>query len=105
MHRCLIYYSKCCNDIHTVIFNQTQDPISLHAKFVVYLLLWRGHIAEQAGESGVQLSVGPEMEAYGDQAAAASNQFCCKSREEPSRKPCDRQYRVIQLARPVQDMT
>ena len=31
------------------------------------------------------------MEAYGDQAAAASNQFCCKSREEPSR--------VVQLAR------
>ena len=37
-----------------------------------------------AGESGVQLSVGTEMEAYGDQAAATSNQYCCKSREKPS---------------------
>ena len=30
---------------------------------------------EHAGDSGVQLSVGAEMEAYGDQAAAASNQL------------------------------
>ena len=50
---------------------------------------------EHAGESGVQLSVGVEMEAYGDQATAASNQLCWKSREEPSRKPCDRQHLVI----------
>ena len=28
---------------------------------------------EHAGESGVQLSVGAEVEAYGDQAAATSN--------------------------------
>ena len=40
---------------------------------------------EHAGVSGVQLSVGIETEAYGDQAAAASNQFCCLSREEPTR--------------------
>ena len=39
-----------------------------------------------AGESGVQPSVGAEMEAYGDQAAAASNQSCYKSKKEPSRK-------------------
>ena len=26
------------------------------------------------------------MEAYGDQSVAASNQFCCKSREELSKK-------------------
>ena len=39
---------------------------------------------EQAGESGVQLSVGAETEAYGAQAATASK----KSREEPSRKSC-----------------
>ena len=38
----------------------------------------------------VQLSVGAEMEAYGDQAAAANNQFICKFREEPGRKLCDR---------------
>ena len=41
---------------------------------------------EHAGESGVQLSVGVEMEASGDQSAAASNQFFCKSGKEPSRK-------------------
>ena len=41
---------------------------------------------EHAGESGVQFSVGAKMEAYGRQAAATSNQFCCKSREE---EPCN----------------
>ena len=35
---------------------------------------------ERASESGVHLSVGAEMEAYGDQAAASSIQFLCKSR-------------------------
>ena len=43
---------------------------------------------EHAGERGVQHSGGAEMEAYGDHAAAASNQFFCKSREKSSRKPC-----------------
>ena len=47
---------------------------------------------EHAGESAVQVSVGVEMEAYGDQAAAASNQCSHKSREEPSRKSCDHQH-------------
>ena len=41
---------------------------------------------EHAGGSGVQLSGGAEMEAYGDYLAAAIYQFCM-SREEPSRKP------------------
>ena len=41
--------------------------------------------------SGVWLSVGAEMEAYGDQ-AATSHKFCCKSMEEPSKKPCDHQH-------------
>ena len=49
---------------------------------------------EHAGESGVQLSVGAEMEAYSGQAAAASSQFRCKSKEELSRNPCDHLYRV-----------
>ena len=31
---------------------------------------------EHAGKNGVQLSVGVEMEVYGDQAAAASNHSC-----------------------------
>ena len=43
---------------------------------------------EYASESGVQLPVGAGMEACGNQAAAASHQFFCKSREEPSRRPC-----------------
>ena len=34
---------------------------------------------EHAGEDGVQLSVGVEMETYGDQAAVASNQFLLQS--------------------------
>ena len=37
---------------------------------------------EHAGESGVQLSVGAEMEAYGNQVAAASKPFCCKSKRD-----------------------
>ena len=43
---------------------------------------------EHGGESGVKLSAGAVMEINGDQAAAAINQFCCKTREEPSRKRC-----------------
>ena len=35
---------------------------------------------EDAGVGEVQLSVGSEMEAYDDQAAATSLQFFCKSR-------------------------
>ena len=50
-------------------------------KVCSYLLCSRP-TTELAGESGVQLSVGKEMEADGDQAAAASNQLCCKSREK-----------------------
>ena len=34
--------------------------------------------------SGVRLSVGAEMEAYADQAAAASHQVCCKFRKVPN---------------------
>ena len=44
-------------------------------KFVACLLLLSQVSMEYAGEGGVQLSVGVEMEAYGDQAATASNQF------------------------------
>ena len=47
---------------------------------------------EHTGESGVQLSVDTEMEAYGDQAAAASNKFCFKPRESLNRKPCNLQH-------------
>ena len=36
-------------------------------------------------------------DAYGDKAADASNQCCCKFREELNRKPCTHQQRVIQL--------
>ena len=54
---------------------------------------------EHAGESGLQLFVGVEMKAYGDQAVAASYQFCYKSREEESWKPSNHQQRVVQLGR------
>ena len=40
--------------------------------------------------------VGVEMEAYGDQAAVASSY---KSKEEPSRKLCNYQHRVVEIAR------
>ena len=36
---------------------------------------------EHAGDSGVQLSIGEEMEAYGDQPAAVTNQLLFKSRK------------------------
>ena len=39
---------------------------------------------ELVSESGEQLAAGVEMNAYGDQAAVATNLFCCKSWEEPS---------------------
>ena len=41
---------------------------------MLLLLLGRATM-EHAGGCGVQLSAGAEMEAYGDQAAAAGNQF------------------------------
>ena len=40
-----------------------------------------------------------ELEACGDQVAATGNPFCCKSREEATKKPYDRQEEVVQLAR------
>ena len=48
---------------------------------------------EQPGNREVQCSVCVEMAAC---AAAASDQFFCKSREEPNRKPCDCQHKVVQ---------
>ena len=47
---------------------------------------------------GLEFPVGAEMESYGDQAAVAINQFCCKSGEKLSRISCDRRVHV-QLAR------
>ena len=41
------------------------------------------------------ISVGAEMEAYGDQVTAASNPFCCKTKKEPSRKPCNHYHSLI----------
>ena len=73
---CPVYCRKCCHDFHAVIISQTLDSVSIHA--------FELGLPEHAGDSGVQLSVGAEMEAYGDQAAAASHQFCCKSGAEPS---------------------
>ena len=46
-----------------------------HAKSIVCLYAFVWTTTEHAGGSGVQLSVGVEMEAHGDQAAAASHQL------------------------------
>ena len=40
-----------------------------------------------------------EMEAYGDQAAAARHPFSSKSRGEPGRKPCITSLREVQMTR------
>ena len=50
----------------------------------LYALSFLETPTQHAGGSGEQLSVGDEMEACGDQAAAASNQLCFKSMEEPT---------------------
>ena len=49
---------------------------------------------EYAGEGGVQLSVGAEMQAYGGQGKQLlkTNKLYCKSREELGRRPCDHQH-------------
>ena len=47
----------------------------------------------------MQLSLSVEMEAYGDKIAAARNQICCKSREEPILKTKIILCRVVQLAK------
>ena len=60
------------NEIHKP---QIIDSISICIKFEVRLMLLRRVTTEHAVERGVQFSAGVEMEAYGDQAAAASNQF------------------------------
>ena len=62
-HRCLVYH---CNIVHTVIIPQTLDQINTHAMFVACLTLMRGTTIEQTSESGVEISVGDEMEANGD---------------------------------------
>ena len=67
----------------------------MHAKFVVCLLLVGRATTEHAGESGMQFSVGAEMEAYGDQAAATSNQFAALL----GRSQYDCQHQVVQSAR------
>ena len=54
---------------------------------------------EHGTKSGVQLSDGVEMEAYGDQEALSSNDISENLREEPSKKPCNRQHSDVQLAR------
>ena len=54
---------------------------------------------EHAGESGVQFSVGVEVKALGDQAAASSHQSCCKSGEEQAGNIAIANILMIQLAK------
>ena len=75
--------------------------VYIHGYFVVCLLFLRRSIPRcmlvRVEWSAAFCCV--EIEAYNDQAAVASNLFCCKYREEPSKKPSDRQHRVVQLTR------
>ena len=48
-------------------YHKFLNLISIYTKFVVCLLHPRRTATEHGGERGVQLSVGAEMEAYGDQ--------------------------------------
>ena len=58
-------------------------------------MLLRGASAEHAGESGVQLSVGAEMEAYGKEVVAVSNlQILGGAKQESLRQPT-----LVELAR------
>ena len=58
MHR------KCCNEIHEVIIPHIQDLIRVSTKFVVAVAF--NEPQQSMDESGVQLSAGVEMEAYGN---------------------------------------
>ena len=81
---CLVFYRKCCNEINLINeFLNSQDPISICQVCCLLIAFERDY----HGVSGAKLSGGAEMEAYGDHTAAASNQFYCKSREDPHRKP------------------
>ena len=62
--------------------HQKKSAPPLPLKVVPLLLSWA--TKECTGES--------QSAAYGDQAAATSNPFMLKSREEASRKPYGRQY-------------
>ena len=75
-------YRKCSN-IKEVIIPQTIHQICIHASFVVCLLLLRLASTEH-GQSGVQLSIGADIEAYGDQAGAASNRFSTSLKKKPA---------------------
>ena len=68
------------------------------SKFVVILLLLRWATMEHASVSGVQLSVGAEMEAYGDPAAAASNHHAASLGRSRAGNVVNAN-RVVQLAR------
>ena len=73
-----------CYKIHKVIFHK----LLVYVKICSLPIGLRQAIMEHAGESGVQLSVCVEMEAYSDPVAAASNPFFCKYKEESRRRPC-----------------
>ena len=66
-----IVNNRDCNEVHIVKPASTGPTV-----MIVHMALFL-HLSQttkkHAGESAVQLSVGAEMEAYGDQEAAASN--------------------------------
>ena len=78
---------KCCKEIHRVVIPRTWPPRSMLVREECNLFFG-----------------GAEMEAYGDQAAAASNQFCLSLGAEPSRKYQNHQHRGL-LARSEREIT
>ena len=79
-----------CYKIHKVIFHK----LLVYVKICSLPIGLRQAIMEHAGESGVQLSVCVEMEAYSDPVAAASNPFFCKYKEESEGDPASPTLRV-----------
>ena len=84
--KCLVYYKKRSHTVQVIILPQYLDPnFRPNVNDLIIMILKWATTTEHAGERGEQLSVDAEMQPYGDRAVAASNQFYCKSRWEPSR--------------------
>ena len=63
-------FLKRCNEIHNVIIPPILDPMSTIYYTSGLPIAFETATKEHAGDSGVQLSVGAEIEAYGDQASS-----------------------------------
>ena len=92
------------NYIHSIIIPQSLDPMivqymcSQFANLFSILSNYSMHKVKQSNRIQCEVQVFVELVVCGDQAEAASDQFCFKSREEPGRRSCDHQHSVVQLA-------